>query len=236
MANYFQKATTPPPHPPILHFVLPTLLWGKWLMNERLSVADPSRAAKQSNSSSCRLCCRYCKEESAFQGRYNCSWHMRSFTSLVLIRVNTSVRHLFWFFSRRFEFISRYPGLSSVLWKKQKTMQPRNITCFRGEKMSCLSPGCHFPVKWCYAAPWCRLPGPSSVFKHCIKMQERFRKHDTCYPSTSNLTLLDFQMYCKMQRCVAVVKKKKKFILLCILMIKPTSWELNQIKMKCRVL
>lgn len=55
-----------------------------------------------------------------------------------------------------------------------------------------------------------RLPGPSSVFKHCIKMQERFRKHDTCYPSTSNLTLLDFQMYCKMQRCVAVVKKEKK--------------------------
>lgn len=203
-------------------------------MNERLSVADPSRAAKQSNSSSCRAV--IVKRNLLFKD------------DTIVLDIWGPSPVLSWLelipqWGISFDFLVAVlnsfldtPVFLVSCKKNQKTMQPRNITCFRGETMSCLSPGCHFPVKWCYTAPWCRLPGPSSVFKHCIKMQERFRKHDTCYPSTSNLRLLDFQMYCKMQRCVAVVKKINKISLLCILMIKPTSWELNQIKMKCRVL
>lgn len=136
MANYLQKAIPPSSS---LRFQLSYEESGSW-MNGCLSLTLQG----QLNNQTVQLQGHYCKEEFAFQGRYDCSWHMGpspllswleliplwgiSFDFLVAI-MNSLLDTAFFLVSCEKHFVCN---------------TTRNITCFSVEKMSCLSPGCHF--------------------------------------------------------------------------------------------
>lgn len=180
MVNYFQKAIFSP-----LHFVLPSLVRWKWLMNEWLLLTHQGQLNNQNIEQPRSY---YCNKECVFQGQYNCSWHTGPTPFLPWLDVIPQ-RGILFVFPLPFCHCAFMPRSSTVLWNALY-VQP---TCFSVEKMSCCLLVVTFLWKECYSVPWCILCGPCSVFRNRIKMQGNFRKYDT-YPSTLNLRLLRFQI------------------------------------------